>query len=102
MDRILAELQKINSRFDNLETRFDKLETRFDKLETRFDGLEKQVNENTQILRALEHKVDVIKAQQEALFKDVVESKRDSKVAKYMANAALDEVIMLSMNINKQ
>ena len=95
MDRILAELQKINSRFDNLETRFD-------KLETRFDGLEKQVNENTQILRALEHKVDVIKAQQEALFKDVVESKRDSKVAKYMANAALDEVIMLSMNINKQ
>ena len=95
---ILEELQKINNRFDKLEGRFDKLETRFDKLEgrfdklegrfdkleTRFNGLEKQVNENTQILKALEHKFDVMKAQQDSMSKTISLIKSDMKVNKTM------------------
>lgn len=38
---------------------------KIDKLESRFDNLESQVKENTQVLKALEHKVDVIKAEQD-------------------------------------
>ncbi|MFL0196451.1 hypothetical protein ACJDU8_12920 [Clostridium sp. WILCCON 0269] len=43
----------------------NKTNERLDKLESKFDGLQSQTSENTQILKALEHKVDVIKADQE-------------------------------------
>ena len=57
----------LEERFDKLEERFDKLEGRFDKLEGRFDSLEIQVQENTQILKALEHSAQVNKAEHDKM-----------------------------------
>lgn len=46
-----------------INSRFDKLEGRFDKLETEVDIIKTQQQENNQILRALEHKAEVHKAE---------------------------------------
>lgn len=50
-----------------INSRFDKLENRFDKLETEVDIIKTQQLENTQILRALEHKAEVHKAEMDNL-----------------------------------
>ena len=65
LEGVINKFDKLESRFSKLESRFDNLESRFGKLESRFDNLESQVKENTQVLKALEHKVDVIKAEQD-------------------------------------
>lgn len=57
--------EKILTLLEGVINKIDKLESRFDNLESRFDNLESQVKENTQVLKALEHKVDVIKAEQD-------------------------------------
>lgn len=45
-------------------------------------SIKEQVSENTQILKALEHKVDVIKAEQENMKHDMAEIKGDLKAIK--------------------
>lgn len=84
---INTRLDKLEKRFDNLEGRFDNLEGRFDNLAGRFDNLESdvsslksdmssvksQVQENTRILKALEHKADVHKAEIDRLNYTVAE-----------------------------
>ena len=62
-NQVNSRFDNLEGRFDNLEGRFDNLEGRFDNLEGRFDNLEGKVDENTQILRALEHKAEVHKAE---------------------------------------
>lgn len=57
--------EKILALLEGVINKIDKLESRFDNLESKFDNLESQVKENTQVLKALEHKVDVIKAEQD-------------------------------------
>lgn len=57
--------EKILALLEGVINKIDKLESRFDNVEYRFDNLESQVKENTQVLKALEHKVDVIKAEQD-------------------------------------
>lgn len=73
-DKLEGRFDNLENRFDNLENRFDNLENRFDNLEGRFDNLEIQVDiiktqqqENNQILRALEHKAEVHKAEMDNL-----------------------------------
>lgn len=53
--QILEEQKKTNGRLGRLEVRMDKLEVRMDKLEVRMDKFGIQQNENTQILKSLEH-----------------------------------------------
>ncbi|PRR83070.1 hypothetical protein [Clostridium vincentii] len=73
MDKEILELLKhinnkidtLDTRFDTLESRFDTLESRFDNLEIRFDTLDIKVDENSRILRALEHLAEVNKAEQD-------------------------------------
>jgi chromosome segregation ATPase len=40
-------------------------------IKSQLDGLQSQTSENTQILKALEHKVDIIKAEQENMKPDL-------------------------------
>lgn len=86
-DNLEGRFDNLEGRFDNLEGRFDNLEGRFDNLEGRFDNLESdvsslksdmssvksQVQENTRILKALEHKSDVHKAEIDRLNYTVAE-----------------------------
>lgn len=73
-DNLENRFDKLEGRFDNLENRFDKLEDKSNRLENRFDKLEVEIDiikiqqqENTQILRALEHKAEVHKAEMDNL-----------------------------------
>nr|WP_317332303.1 hypothetical protein [uncultured Romboutsia sp.] len=52
------------------------------RMETRLDSMESQINENTQLLKALEHKVDVIKAEQENIKHDIAHIKGDVEAVK--------------------
>lgn len=56
LNNVETRLDTMENRFDSLETKFDGLESRFSTMESRFDSLESQIKENTQILKALEHK----------------------------------------------
>lgn len=47
------------------------------RLESRFDGLENKVDENTQILRALEHSTQVNKAEHDNMSNDIAHIKGD-------------------------
>lgn len=55
------------------------IKTQLGTLTNKFDSFESQVSENAQILKALEHKVDVIKSEQENMKHDVAETKGDVK-----------------------
>jgi len=63
-EKIFEVLEKISSRLDSMENRFD-------SMDQRFDSLESQVKENTLILRALEHKADVNKAEHDKMMHDI-------------------------------
>lgn len=65
-----------------MEGRFDKFEGRFDKFEGRFDCLESKVDENTQILRALEHAAEVNKAEHDKMANDIAHIKGEVEAIK--------------------
>ena len=61
-----------------------------ERIETRLDSIESQVYENTQLLKALEHKVDIIKVEQENMKHDVANIRGDFKTIKNdMINLAM-------------
>lgn len=59
-----------------------RLESKFDGLESKFDGLENKVDENTQILRALEHSSQVNKADHDNMGNDIAHIKGDIALIK--------------------
>ena len=74
IDSIENRLDKMDNRFDKMDGRLDKMDGRFDNLEGRFDNLDSKVDridsqqkENTSILKALEHKAEVHKAELDKL-----------------------------------
>lgn len=78
-NKILKVLERIENKIDGLENRIDGLENRMDGLENKMDGIESQVKENTQILKALEHKMDVVKAEQNNIIHNIAEVQGDLK-----------------------
>lgn len=59
-----------------------KILSMLETLTSKFDALESQVKENTQILKALEHKVDVVKAEQDNFTYQLAEQSKDIKSIK--------------------
>lgn len=57
MEKILGQIVE---KLDKLGSRFDNLEAKVDKLELRFDNLESGQKEHTQLLQALESRLDVV------------------------------------------
>ena len=62
--RMEIRLDSMENKMGLMENKMDLMENKIGSIETRIDSIESQINENTQILKALEHKVDVIKAEQ--------------------------------------
>ena len=65
LDSMENKMGLMENKMDLMENKMDLMENKIGSIETRIDSIESQINENTQILKALEHKVDVIKAEQE-------------------------------------
>ena len=70
LDKIENRLDKMDDRFNKVETRLDKMDGRLDKMDDRFDKVENrlenvagQLQENMVILRALEHRTEVLGAE---------------------------------------
>lgn len=59
-----------------------RMEGRFDKFEGRFDCLESKVDENTQILRVLEHAAEVNKAEHDKMANDIAHIKGEVEAIK--------------------
>ena len=62
-DKVESRLDKIEHRLDKMDDRFDKMDDRFDKVENRLENVAGQLQENTHILRALEHRTEVLGAE---------------------------------------
>ena len=86
MDKeILEILQRLETKMDSglqrLETKMDsglqRLETKIDSLETKVCILETKMNENTLILRALEHSAQVNKAEHDKMSNDIAKIQGD-------------------------
>lgn len=79
----------------------NKTNERLDKLESKFDGLQSQTSENTQILKALEHKVDVIKAEQENMKHDLANISGDIQSIKKDVNILSKDVAFIESATGK-
>lgn len=71
IDNLEDRFDKLEIKFDNLEDRFDKFEVRFDKLETKVDNMQAQLNESTQMLKAIIHRQDETDAKLDQIAMDV-------------------------------
>ena len=83
-------LRQILSEIKGLKQSVNGLEQGMGGLRQDIDGLKSQVNENAQILKALEHKVDVIKAEQESMKYDIAEIKGGMEDLKDTQNSLLE------------
>ena len=63
LDKMDERFDKIEHRLDKMDSRFDKMDSRFDKVENRLENVAGQLQENTHILRALEHRTEVLGAE---------------------------------------
>ncbi|MCC0783595.1 hypothetical protein IR152_10980 [Clostridioides sp. ES-S-0108-01] len=68
---IQGEIKGINTRLDGMEHDIKDLKTGQVETNNRFDIVESQLKENTQILKALEHKADVSKAEHDKMSFDI-------------------------------
>ena len=87
-------LQEILSTVKTLVSKVDKLDSKVDKLDSRVGSLETKVDENTQILRALEHKADIHKAELDKL--NIKVTKIDGKLVNIT-----DDINFLNMSTSK-
>jgi len=110
MDKeILNLLHQINNKVDSLDTKVDNLATKVDNLATKVDNLDKRMDilevkedENSRILRALEHSAQVNKAEQDKvnnniayLSGDIKELKRDVTAIEIITSKNWNEIATL-------
>lgn len=80
-EKILELLQKMDSKLNGIENELKEVKTdmntRFNSIENRLDIVESQLNENTQILKALEHKANVSKAEHDKMSFDILHIQGD-------------------------
>lgn len=70
-------------------------------IKSQLDGLQSQTSENTQILKALEHKVDVIKAEQENMKHDLANISGDIQSIKKDVNILSKDITFIESATGK-
>ena len=85
-DSINKKFDTMDKRFDIMDKRFDTMDKRFDTMDKRFDTMEFKLNtvitqqqEDHLILKALEHKAEVNKAEHDKMFMDIADIKGQLK-----------------------
>ncbi|MCC0705304.1 hypothetical protein IC213_19800 [Clostridioides sp. ES-S-0049-02] len=79
---IQGEIKGINTRLDGMKQDITDLKTGQVETNNRLDIVESQLKENTQILKALEHKADVSKAEHDKMSFDISRVQGDMTSAK--------------------
>lgn len=80
--------------FKEISKKFKKVES----IETKIDNITAQLDENTQLLKALEHKADVNKAEHDKMFIDI--AKISGKVEELRNDMSTVEVIAAKNNLD--
>ena len=78
-EKILNILGGLSNKIDSMDNKFDSMQSQLDGLESKFGGLQSQVQENTQILKALEHNSQVHKSEIDKLNHQVAEIQGTTK-----------------------
>ena len=90
--------EKMDQRFDQMDQRFDHMDQRFDQMDQRFDRLESQVQnntaaiealqgqtiENTDMIKALVHRVDELDAKFDGLLVNTASKESVENIKKYL------------------
>lgn len=71
LDKMDARLDKMDARLDRMDARFEKVEEEIGEIKTEVVAIKTQQEENTLILRALEHKADVNKAEHDKMILEI-------------------------------
>lgn len=87
LQEMQGEIKGINTRLDGIEGDIKDLKTGQVETNNRLDIVESQLNENTQILKALEHKADVSKAEHDKMSFDILHIQGDISEIKQDLNA---------------
>ncbi len=92
-DCIDKRFEQVDERFEQIDERFDRIDKRFERVDKRFTGIDSRLDnmtlelkqikvqqqENTNVLRALEHKADVHKAEIDKLANEVAQVSGNQK-----------------------
>ena len=98
VDFLGEKFEKIDQRFEKMDQRFDQMDQRFDQMDQRFDRLESQVQnntaaiealqgqttENTDIIKALVHRVDELDAKFDGLLVNTASKESVENIKKYL------------------
>ena len=113
MDKVIEMLNQmnvnINKRFDQIDGRLDQMDGRLDQMDGRFDhvdsrlsALESQVQENTSILKSLEHAAEVSKAEHDQMNHtiaimqgDIAEIKHELSFVEIVTSKNLNDIAKL-------
>ena len=97
LEKILAKVEKIDSRFDKVDQRLEQMDSKFDKVDQRLEQVNKDIShiksqqkENTAILRALEHANEVNKAELDKLNINVAKLSGKTERVQSRAETALN------------
>ena len=98
VDFLGEKFEKIDQRFEKMDQRFDQMDQRFDQMDQRFDCLEFQVQnntaaiealqgqttENTDMIKALVHRVDELDAKFDGLLVNTASKESVENIKKYL------------------
>ena len=98
VDFLGEKFEKIDQRFEKMDQRFDQMDQRFDQMDQRFDRLESQVQnntaaiealqgqttENTDMIKALVHRVDELDAKFDGLLVNTASKESVENIKKYL------------------
>ena len=98
VDFLGEKFEKIDQRFEKIDQRFDQMDQRFDQMDQRFDRLEFQVQnntaaiealqgqttENTDMIKALVHRVDELDAKFDGLLVNTASKESVENIKKYL------------------
>ena len=90
-EKIDQQFEKIDQRFEKIDQRFDHMDQRFDRLESQvqnntaaIEALQGQTTENTDIIKALVHRVDELDAKFDGLLVNTASKESVENIKKYL------------------
>lgn len=98
-DKVDQKLERMDSRFDKVDQRFELIDSSFEQVNKDISHIKSQQKENTAILRALEHANEVNKAELDKLNINVAKLSGKTERVQSRAEAALNNSAINRLDI---
>ena len=96
-----SKVDSLDSKVNSLDSKVESLDSRLTSLESKVDNIEEQQKENTQILRALEHKTDIHHSLLDNITNNVAELKGNQKTMQEDIDDIKHDVNVMAINTAK-